>query len=125
MNKATQVERRSFRSPDPATALGIQLESTRSRGRLEAVVLTDQQGIVLAASGEDQLCVALGALAPLAPYTKSPACMSELVGHADVAVRSLRSNGSQLFLAAVGGTAARDAVLAHAAVGVERILLTN
>lgn len=125
MNSSRDVERRVFRSADPSTALGIQLESTRDRGRLEALVLTDRQGMVLASAGAFDLCSALGALAPLAPYTRNPACMSELVGHADVAVRALRSNGSQLFLAAVGGTSARDALLAHAAVGVERILHTN
>lgn len=125
MNNGSSTERRIWRSTDPTTALGIQLESARHRGRLEAVVLTDHQGMVLAAAGEDGLCVALGALAPLAPYAKNAACMSELVGHADVAVRSLRTNGSQLYLAAVGGTAARDALLANAAVGVERILHTN
>ena len=118
------AERRSHRSDDPPTALGLQLEQTRFRARLEAVVLADASGIVLAFAGEERICTALGAVAPLAPLSRK-ACLIELAGGGDIAVRALMPHGYPLFLAALGGTAARDAVLASAAQGIERILLCN
>ncbi len=44
---------------------------------------------------------------------------------ADVAVRPVRVHGQPLFLASVGGTVARDALLASSVRGVERILRAN
>jgi hypothetical protein len=119
-----RFERRRRRSDNAGSALGLQLEHTRSSGRLDALVLADAEGIVIAFAGDQDVCNALGALAPLGPRARTPACISELTG-GDVAVRTLRSHGSPLFLAALGGTAARDALLASAASGVERILVAN
>lgn len=118
------LERRSHRSEEPHSALGMQLERTRQNGRLEAVVLADTQGLAIAYAGDADLCRALSAIAPLAPHARA-SCLSELTGGGDVAVRALRPLGSPLFLAALGGTAARDAVLSSAAAGVERILQRN
>lgn len=125
MKHSPTVERRVRRSDRADLALLMQLEQTRSTGNLEAVVLVDSQGVLLAHAGDRRTCDALGALAPLGPWARSSGVMAELVGGRDVAVRPLRLNGSPLYLAALGGTSARDAVLAHALSGVTRILVAN
>lgn len=117
-------ERRLRRSESACSALGLQLEHARSAGRLDALVLADAAGVVVASAGDRDVCDALGALAPLGPHARTPGCMSQLTG-GDVAVRTFASHGSRLYLAALGGTSARDALLAHAAQGVARILVAN
>lgn len=125
MKQSLTVERRLRRSDRADLALLMQLEQTRSTGNLEAVVLVDSQGVLLAHAGDRHTCDALGALAPLGPWARSSGVMAELVGGRDFAVRPLRLNGSPLYLAALGGTSARDAVLSHALSGVTRILVAN
>jgi hypothetical protein len=51
--------------------------------------------------------------------------MPPLLRGADVAVRTIRVHGQPLFLASVGGTVARDAVISSSLRGVERILVAN
>lgn len=118
------VEQRVTRSDEPYTALGLQLEHSRLRGRLDALVLADRQGIVVAYAGDASLCRALGAVAPLAPHAQK-SCLAGLAGGGDVTVRAIHPLGHALFLAALGGTAARDAVMTSAAQGIARILAMN
>ncbi len=125
MNDPSQGERRMRRSDRADLALVMQLEQTRSTGNLEAVVLADAAGILLAHAGDKRTCDALGALAPLGPWAKVSGVMADLVGGRDIAVRPLRLHGAPIFLAALGGTSARDAVLSHALTGVTRILVAN
>ena len=118
-------ERRRQRSTEHCTALRYQLESTRKRGRMAALALTDSRGILVAWAGESELCEELGAVAPLlargAPHQITPDA-SKL--H-DVAVRAIDWFGEPLFLASVGGGVAREALLSHSARGIHRILTSN
>jgi hypothetical protein len=119
------TERRRRRSNEHCTALRYQLESTRKRGRMTALALTDSQGVLVAWAGENGLCEELGAVAPLlargAPQQITPD-ESQLQ---DVAVRAIDCFGEPLFLASVGGGVAREALLSHSARGIQRILTSN
>lgn len=124
MDVAT-AERRSRRSNKQCTALRYQLESTLKRGRMAALALTDQQGLVLAFAGEDGLCQELGAVAPVVAHGWPPEMPDTELQPDDVAVRAIDCFGEPLYLASLGGGVARDALLAHSARGVHRILTAN
>lgn len=118
------TERRSRRSEKPGIALQYQLEYTRDQARLEAVVLADDQGLPVAVAGDPAVCSELAAMAPwMTLQPRMP--MPPLLRGADVTVRSFRLHGESLHLAAVGGSVARDALLACSLRGVERILARN
>lgn len=116
--------RASSPSPRATEALGRQLEAARRSGRLDALVLADSDGLLIASAGDREVCVALGALAPLGPRSAGYPCLRDMAG-GDVTVRTLTAPGYPLFLAALGGTAARDALLSTAMTGVSRILSAN
>lgn len=59
------ADRRLRRSSDPLIALHYQLSSTRSRGDLDAIVVADPSGVVVAGAGSWPLCEELAAYAPL------------------------------------------------------------
>jgi hypothetical protein len=120
-----EIERRGRRSEEHFTALRYQLESTRERGHLAALALTDQDGLLLAFAGESSVCEELGAAAPLiargAPVNlDTPGTRSD-----EVVVRAIDCFGEPLFLASLGGGVAREALLAHSARGIQRILTAN
>jgi hypothetical protein len=119
-----RIERRARRSQEHTTALRYQLESTRERGHLSALALTDRDGLLLAWAGENNVCEELGAAAPLiargAPISIDACAVGE-----EVVVRALDCFGEPLFLASLGGGIARDALLAHSARGIQRILTAN
>ncbi|MEZ4253631.1 MAG: hypothetical protein R3B99_35945, partial [Polyangiales bacterium] len=85
-------ERRQRRSPDRTVALRFQLEHTRDKGRIEALVLTDSEGLVVAHAGDDAVCEELGAIAPLVPRTLGMP-MPPLLRGGEVAVRSFLLDG--------------------------------
>jgi len=58
-------ERRRKRSSDPLVALHYQLAHARHEGRLEAIVVADDSGVVVAGSGAWAVCEELAAYAPL------------------------------------------------------------
>ena len=118
------VERRRNRSRNPWEAVGLQLAHSREQGRLEALVLASDDGLVVAESGDTSVC---GELAAVAPYLNRSLGMplTPLLRGAEVCVRSMRVHGASLHLAAVGGSVARDAVIACSLRGVERILTGN
>ncbi|MCB9616615.1 MAG: hypothetical protein H6722_29620 [Sandaracinus sp.] len=117
-------ERRQRRSPDRTVALRFQLEHTRDKGRIEALVLTDSEGLVVAHAGDDAVCEELGAIAPLVPRTLGMP-MPPLLRGGEVAVRSFMLDGQELYLASLGGNVARDALLANSSKGLRRILGCN
>ena len=59
------IERRVHRSQDPYRALCLQLEHSRTHGALDAVVVAIDNGLLVAGAGDESLCEALGAVAPL------------------------------------------------------------
>ena len=118
-------ERRVRRTQDRNAALRFQLEHSRDRGGLEALVLADDQGMVVAAAGDDAVCEELGAIAPLMGRTVMGMPMPPMLRGGEVAVRPLSLYGQDLFLACVGGGVARDALLSTSMSGVQRILAAN
>jgi hypothetical protein len=119
------TERRKQRSNEHSTALRYQLESTRKRGRMTALALTDSQGLLVAWSGDNGLCEELGAVAPLLARGAPPQITPDASNLHDVAVRAIECFGEALFLASVGGGIAREALLSHSARGIQRILTSN
>jgi len=118
------IERRVQRSEHRDVALRHQIEHARQKGRLEALVLADVHGMPLAEAGDRAVCAELAAIAPLVSRSLGLP-MPPLLRGADVAVRALRVHGQPLFLASVGGTVARDALLVSSIQGVHRILSSN
>ncbi len=118
-------ERRSRRSTHRDLALGFQLEHVRDRGRLEALVLADDDGLVLSTAGDSAVCRELAAIAPLLARTALGMPLPPMLRGAEVAVRIVHVHGQPLYLASVGGGVARDALLSHSLRGVHRILSAN
>jgi hypothetical protein len=137
MNLILQNERREKRSSNSAEALRYQLESTLRQGKMAALALTDDAGTLVAFAGDEAVCTELGALAPVvahgwpadfAPVPVQVANSNALprkITKDDVSVRAIECFGESLFLASLGGGVARDALLAHSARGVHRILTAN
>jgi len=86
------------------------------------VALVDRQGLLVAWAGRDEVCQELGALAPAVAQrsNKQPEVSKD-----DMAVRAIDCFGEPLYLAALGGGVARDALLSHSAKGIHRILTAN
>lgn len=60
-----RIERRIRRSDDPMTALHYQLAFARKEADLEAIVLADSSGCLVAGAGSWPVCEELAAYAPL------------------------------------------------------------
>lgn len=130
-------DRRERRSSNSATALRYQLESTLRQGKMAALALTDESGTLVAYAGDEAVCAELGALAPVvahgwpADFAPVPVVVgtssapARSITKEDVSVRSIECFGEALFLVSLGGGVARDALLAHSARGVHRILTAN
>ena len=118
------MERRGRRSQEHCTALRYQLESTRERGHMAALALTDGDGLLLAWAGENEVCEELGAAAPLIARG-APVTLEGCEREEEVVVRAIDCFGEPLFLASIGGGVAREALLSHSARGIQRILTSN
>jgi len=119
-------ERRTRRSPDPITALHYQLAALRRSAALEALVLVDDAGCLVAGAGAWPVCEELAAYAPL---LADPAKAVRRVVSARLASLSkqvqtleLEALGQPLFLSCRGGVDTRTDALSLAATGVRRIL---
>lgn len=128
-------DRRRRRSADPLVALHYQLTETRSRGELDAIVVADASGVVVAGAGSWPVCEELAAYAPLlaegswASMTDSVSSRVDALRR-DVEVRSLMVGGQEVLLcarrqrrgsaSAIGQGVERD--LDQAAAGISRIL---
>ena len=128
-------DRRRRRSADPLVALHYQLTETRSRGELDAIVVADASGVVVAGAGSWPVCEELAAYAPLLAEG-SWASLTDSVNsrvdslRRDVEVRSLMIGGQEVLLCArrqrrAEGSGAGEGVerdLDQAAAGISRIL---
>jgi hypothetical protein len=119
------LERRARRSEQHGLALRYQLETTRERGELSAVALTDCDGLLLACAGDSDVCKELGAAAPLIARGAKVAFETSWTSKDEIIVRAIDCFGEPLFLAMLGGGMAREALLAHSARGIQRILTAN
>ncbi len=123
------AERRRRRSDDPITALHYQLAHTRLEAGLDAVVLVDDSGCLVAGAGAWPLCEELAAFAPLLADRRavgSAAVGSRLAAiEPEVFVRSLSLDGVDALLCGRGraGDGTRPELIARAAAGCQRILV--
>lgn len=128
-------ERRRRRSTDPLVALHYQLSTTRARGELDAIVIADASGVVVAGAGSWPVCEELAAYAPLLAEGAWGSMTDQVSSRVDdlreqVTVRTLIVGGQEVLLCArrqprTEGIEARDATtgfIDEAAAGVSRIL---
>jgi hypothetical protein len=120
------LERRRKRSDDPLVALHYQLAHARSEGRVEAMVVADDAGLVVAGAGSWAACEELAAYAPLLaqgqwsePGAVDRTRLAALREQVDV--QAVDVDGQRMLLCARGGSLRRTAI-ARAAQGVARIL---
>lgn len=118
-------ERRFRRSEDRYVALRYQLEHTRGVAGIEALVLADDTGLVVASSGDAAMCAELGAIAPLASRSFMGMPLPPLLRASDLVIKRVEVLGQELYLACTGGGVARDAHLRSSMEGVQRILTAN
>jgi hypothetical protein len=122
----TTPERRRKRSDDPLVALHYQLAHARQEGQLEAIVVADDSGVVVAGAGAWATCEELAAYAPLLaqgqwtePGLDDTSRVAELRRQVDV--QPVDVDG-QIVLLCLMGARARDAAGGRTAQGVARIL---
>lgn len=118
-------ERRRRRSQNITRALRYQLDACQGDARLDGMVLSDEDGLTLAAAGDDRTCDEVAAHLPLIGRKVESFEGVLLSSHQgmEVAIRRFRVFGSDLYLAAIGGRAAqRKKQLSRSRRGVARIL---
>ena len=119
-------DRRRKRSEDPLVALHYQLAHARHEGRLDAIVVADDAGVVVAGAGAWAVCEELAAYAPLLaqgvwnePGATRGSRVSEL--RTEVDVQPVELDGQTVLICARGGQM-RSMAMERAAIGVARIL---
>lgn len=120
-------DRRQKRSEDPLVALHYQLAHARQEGRLDAIVVADDSGVVVAGAGSWAACEELAAYAPLLAQGvwNEPGVAGKLSRMAElrteVDVQPVDVEGQTVLLCARGGML-RASAMERAAGGVARIL---
>lgn len=115
------IERRGRRSQETYRALCLQLEHSRSKGALDAVVVAIDNGLLVAGAGDRSICEALGAVAPLVESSGFDGAMPKALDGQNIDVRTMRLAGERLYVA-TAGCAAGDVWLQRSINGVRRIL---
>jgi hypothetical protein len=119
-------ERRRRRSEDAITALHYQLAATRWEANLDALVLVDDSGCLVAGVGSWPVCEELAAFAPLLAHPTAirdaglGTRLAALSSHVELLRLSL--DGVAVLLCGRGGNDKRGASIARAAAGCQRIL---
>jgi hypothetical protein len=119
-------ERRKRRSRDTVTALHYQLAMTRSLGGLEAVVLVDDRGCLVAGAGAWPACEELAAYAPLLEdpskiVRRTVSARVDQLSNEAIA-HGVDIDGAPAVLCGRGGGADRGQFLELASAGIRRIL---
>ena len=101
-------DRRKNRSANAYVALGYQLMSSAQRAKFDVLVLADQQGLVVAQTGDTALGEEVAALSPiLSANSKSwYGFIDTQKGKARLTVEPLQIQGRQLYLTASEGASA-------------------
>src|SRR5271165_4067426 len=118
----SSTERRTKRSSDPLVALHYQLAHCRRERGLDALVVADDSGIVVAGAGGWAACEELAAYAPLLvrgdrgdPVPGSVGGLADIGGRSDV--RAIEVDGQTVLLCA-RGSRATEGVTGQVAEGV-------
>ncbi len=121
-------DRRRKRSADPLVALHYALSNARTEGEIDAIVLADPSGIVVAGAGSWAVCEELAAYAPLLahPEPVGQGASTRLDSlRTEVEVRALEVAGQEVLLCARGPSCRTGTIHPHvtrAAQGIDRIL---
>jgi len=116
-----RTERRVRRSDDPMTALHYQLAFARKEADLEAIVLADSSGCLVAGAGSWPVCEELAAYAPLIANGVVQNDASRVATVAENAeAHTFSIGGADVILCARGG--AQNELLLRVAAGCRRIL---
>lgn len=122
----TSSERRRRRSEDPITALHYQLAATRWESDMDALVLVDESGCLVAGVGSWPVCEELAAFAPLLAdpgAIRNAGLGTRLAAlSSDVELMRLSVDGAPVILCGRGGNEKRGSSIARAAAGCHRIL---
>ena len=115
-------ERRQKRSNDPLIALHLQYAHLRREAGLEALVLTDSTGMVVAGADPWAVCEELAAYAPILSREDDGPSSERIESlREQVRVRSLFVPGGEVLLCS-RGEQGDDSLLSRAEVGTQRIL---
>ncbi len=120
-----QIERRRRRAHITQKALEFQLLSCCEDGKIEAMVVADEDGLPLASSGDEGACDEVAARMAVVGQRINEFSGTLLgAGHAwHVQMRKIAIEGAELLVCAVGGTAeARSRQIKRGAEGAVRIL---
>jgi len=135
-SKEGSSERRQRRSDQLFEALRLQIRHTQQRLSLDALVLTDDMGEIVASAGQDELVHEVAVQSPWLAAT-SAWDLDGALSYLWKVYPGLRSNrfclkrvelegfDEPLILCGVGHTRELDMGVAHTATGVERILLSK
>ena len=118
-------DRRQRRTEDVMEALHFQLDACREAAGLTAMVVADEHGMCVAASGAESTCSELAARLPLLGRKAGDfeGVLLGAKGGVPVAMKRIRIDGAELFACAFGGVKERHAMqLVRAEHGVRRIL---
>ncbi len=118
-------DRRLRRSEDPITALHYQLSTSRAEAGLEALVLVDDSGCLVAGAGAWPVCEELAAYAPLLarPEVANATVGTRLAAlSGEVLVHAVAVDGVEVLLCGRGGQGGRAETFARALEGCQRIL---
>lgn len=122
----TTADRRRRRSEDPITALHYQLAATRWEADMDALVLVDDAGCLVAGVGSWPVCEELAAFAPLLAdpgAIRSAGLGTRLAALSpEVELLRLSVDGVAVLLCGRGGNDKRGSSIARAAAGCRRIL---
>jgi hypothetical protein len=125
LRSVTMSDRRRRRTEDVMEALHMQLDACRADAELTAMIVADEHGMCLAASGEVMTCSEIAARLPMLGRKAGDfdGVLLGAKGGVPVAMKRIRIDGAELFACALGGVKERHAMqLVRAEQGVRRIL---
>ena len=121
----SHTERRTRRSDIHSQALYYQLDASRERAALEALILADEQGLCVAASGDPSTCeeFAVHTAMVCEDTAQFSGTVLDTSRRWDVSMERFDIKGVPLFLCAIGGDVeTRTRALVQSMGGVSRIL---
>ena len=122
--KTIPRDKRKRRSENTTLALHYQLEHSRAAARLDGMVLSDQDGFCLAASGDPEACQEVAARLPMIGR-KVPEFQGVLFSAESgwqIRMETIQVGGSELYLCAIGNQPDAERVMSRSEFGVRRIL---
>ena len=117
------IERRQNRSEHSADALRLAMNATARRGALEAVLLVDEEGMLVAQNDCQVDLAMLAAVTPLVARGRAVPKIRREGKPLDLAVSSMQMFDETIYIAALGGTRrTRNKALLGTTAAAKRIL---